>query len=112
MRVGMFALIRPVMTSTDGRCVAAIRWMPAARAFCAKRAISSSTFLPTIIIMSANSSMKMTMNGSGSSGRGASPSSGFGLNSGSINGWPASCASLTFLLKPARLRTPTALISL
>ncbi|KAG0921601.1 hypothetical protein G6F32_015030 [Rhizopus arrhizus] len=112
MRVGMLALIRPVITSTDGRCVARIRWMPAARAFCARRAISSSTFLPTIIIMSANSSMKMTMNGSVSSGRGASPSSGFGLNSGSINGWPASCASFTFLLKPARLRTPTALISL
>ncbi|MNN54533.1 hypothetical protein D3C81_1693550 [compost metagenome] len=62
--------------------------------------------------MSANSSMKMTMNGSVSNGRGASPSSGFGLNSGSIIGWPASCASFTFLLKPARLRTPTALISL
>ncbi len=78
IRVGMLALIRPVITSTDGRCVARIRWMPAARAFCARRAISSSTFLPTIIIMSANSSMKMTMNGSVSSGRGASPSSGFG----------------------------------
>ena len=35
MRVGMLALIRPVITSTDGRCVARIRWMPAARAFCA-----------------------------------------------------------------------------
>ena len=68
MRVGMLALIRPVITSTDGRCVARIRWMPAARAFCASRAISSSTFLPTIIIMSANSSMNTTMNGSGSSG--------------------------------------------
>ena len=28
MRVGMLALIRPVITSTDGRCVARIRWMP------------------------------------------------------------------------------------
>ncbi|MNT95669.1 hypothetical protein D3C72_2375920 [compost metagenome] len=63
MRVGMLALIRPVMTSTDGRWVARIRWMPAARAFCARRAISSSTFLPTIIIMSANSSTTTTMVG-------------------------------------------------
>ena len=61
MRVGMFALMRPVMTSTDGRCVARIRWMPEARAFCARRAISSSTFLPTIIIMSASSSTMTTM---------------------------------------------------
>ena len=56
MRVGMLALIRPVITSTEGRCVARMRWMPEARAFCASRAISSSTFLPTIIIMSASSS--------------------------------------------------------
>ena len=35
MRLGKFALIRPVMTFTDGRCVARIRWMPMARAFCA-----------------------------------------------------------------------------
>jgi len=33
MRVGRFALMTPVMTSTEGRCVARIRWMPAARAF-------------------------------------------------------------------------------
>ncbi len=32
MRVGRLALITPVMTSTEGRCVAMIRWMPAARA--------------------------------------------------------------------------------
>ena len=31
------------MTSTDGRCVARIRWMPAARAFCAMRATLVST---------------------------------------------------------------------
>ena len=31
MRVGMLALIRPVITSTLGRWVARIRWMPAAR---------------------------------------------------------------------------------
>src|SRR5437867_2028369 len=46
MRAGILALMRPVMTSTDGRCVARIRWMPAARAFCAMRATSSSTFFP------------------------------------------------------------------
>jgi hypothetical protein len=28
------ALITPVMTSTEGRCVAMMRWMPAARLFC------------------------------------------------------------------------------
>ncbi len=33
IRVGIFALIRPVITSTDGRCVASTRWIPAARAF-------------------------------------------------------------------------------
>ena len=38
MRAGRLALIRPVMTSTDGRCVARIRWMPTARAICARRA--------------------------------------------------------------------------
>ena len=61
MRDGMFALMSPVITSTDGRCVARIRWMPAARAFCAMRAISSSIFLPVTIIRSASSSMTTTM---------------------------------------------------
>ena len=32
-REGTFALIKPEMTSTDGRCVAKIIWIPAARAF-------------------------------------------------------------------------------
>ena len=32
MREGMLALIRPVITSTDGRWVATTRWIPAARA--------------------------------------------------------------------------------
>ncbi len=79
-RVGIFALIRPVMTSTDGRCVARIRWMPAARAFCASRAISSSIFLPATIIRSASSSITTTISGSVDSGSGASGVSenGFG----------------------------------
>jgi len=33
MRVGMLALMRPVITSTLGRRVARIKWIPAARAF-------------------------------------------------------------------------------
>src|SRR5437879_1130864 len=32
MREGKLALITPVTTSVEGRCVATIRWMPAARA--------------------------------------------------------------------------------
>src|SRR5919198_559288 len=32
IRVGKLALMRPVTTSTDGRCVAMIRWIPTARA--------------------------------------------------------------------------------
>src|SRR4028118_129985 len=32
MRVGKFALMVPVITSTDGRCVAGITWMPAGAA--------------------------------------------------------------------------------
>src|SRR5438034_1893356 len=35
IRVGKFALMSPVTTSTDGRWVAMIRWMPTARAICA-----------------------------------------------------------------------------
>ena len=31
IRVGMLLLIRPVMTLTEGRWVATIRWMPTAR---------------------------------------------------------------------------------
>ena len=64
MRAGRFALMRPVMTSTDGRCVARIRWMPTARAICARRAIDSSTSLLATIIRSASSSMTTTMKGS------------------------------------------------
>ena len=52
------------MTSTDGRCVARIRWMPTARAICASRQIDSSTSLPATIIRSASSSITTMMNGS------------------------------------------------
>ena len=56
MRVGKFALIVPVMTSTEGRCVAMMRWMPAARAICASRWIAPSMSLPATIMRSAISS--------------------------------------------------------
>ncbi len=74
MRVGKFALMTPVMTSTLGRCVASTTCIPAARAFCARRATAASTSLPCCIIRSANSSTTMTIHGS-FSGSGASPSS-------------------------------------
>ncbi len=43
IRLGKLALIRPVITLTDGRWVARIRWMPMARAFCARSASGFST---------------------------------------------------------------------
>ena len=61
MRAGKFALINPVSTSTEGRCVASTRWMPDARAICAKRAILSSTSFGATIIKSANSSIITTI---------------------------------------------------
>ena len=61
IRAGKFALIRPVITSTDGRWVARIRWMPAALAIWASLVIDSSTSLEAIIIKSASSSMTITM---------------------------------------------------
>ena len=61
MRVGKLALMVPVTMSTDGRCVAMIRWMPAARAICASRCTAASISLPATIIRSANSSTTTTM---------------------------------------------------
>ncbi len=61
MRVVMFVLMRPVMMSVDGRCVATTRWIPAARASCASRQIESSTSRAATIMRSASSSMTMTM---------------------------------------------------
>ena len=94
MRVGILALIKPVITSTDGRWVAKIKWMPAARAFWAKRAINSSIFLPAVIIKSANSSTTTTINGSFSNKSG---SSGVMLN-GLTMVWPRALASAIFWL--------------
>ena len=61
IRVGKLALIVPVMTSTDGRCVAMIRWMPEARAICASRWMQASISLPATIIRSAISSTITTI---------------------------------------------------
>ena len=63
IRHGMLLLISPVTTFACGRCVARIRWMPTARAFCAMRTIEPSTSL-LVIIRSASSSMMNTMYGS------------------------------------------------
>ena len=65
IREGTFALIKPVMTSTEGRWVAITKCMPAARAICARRQIESSTSLGATIIRSASSSMMMTICGRG-----------------------------------------------
>ena len=82
-RLGMFALITPVMTSTEGRWVAMTRWMPTARAIWASRQMLVSTSRAATIIRSASSSTTTMMNGSrsydfpvsgsGSSGVGMSP---------------------------------------
>ena len=69
IRLGTFALIIPVITSTDGRCVASTRWIPTARDFCASRMIASSTACGLIIIRSASSSITTSRYGSGSSPR-------------------------------------------
>ena len=56
-RAGTLALMTPVMTFTDGRCVAITRWMPTARAIWAMRQIESSTSRAATIIRSASSSI-------------------------------------------------------
>ena len=61
MRVGKLALMVPVITSTEGRCVDMMRWMPAARAICARRCTAASISLPATIMRSANSSTTTTM---------------------------------------------------
>src|SRR3989338_1340074 len=63
MRVGMFALMSPVMTFTDGRWVERRRCMPTARDICARRTMQASSSRGYICMMSASSSMTMTMYG-------------------------------------------------
>ena len=67
MRVGKLALINPVTTSTDGRCVATIRWMPTARAIWASRTSEFWTSPAETIMRSASSSTTTTQYGSRSS---------------------------------------------
>ena len=62
-RAGTLALIRPVITFTDGRWVAITRWMPTARAIWASRQIDSSTSRAATIMRSASSSITTRMNG-------------------------------------------------
>ena len=57
MRDGMLALMRPVITSMVGRCVASTMWMPTARAMAASRARVDSSSLPVVAMRSANSSI-------------------------------------------------------
>src|SRR3979490_2025815 len=87
MRVGKLALMVPVMTSTEGRCVAMMTWMPAARAIWARRCTAASISLPATSIRSAISSMMTTMKGNGV--RSISSSSKVGRRaSGSMRVWP------------------------
>lgn len=83
MRAGMLLLIRPVTTFACGRCVAMIRWIPTARAFCAMRTIECSTSL-LVIIRSASSSITNTMYGS---------FRGIRASSSGLLGWNASLSS-------------------
>ena len=62
IRDGMFALISPVTTSTDGRCVATTRH-PDRAGHLRDPAIASSTSRGATIIRSASSSITTTMNG-------------------------------------------------
>ena len=63
MRLGKFALMRPVITFTEGRWVARSRWIPIARAFWASIASGVSTSACTVIMRSASSSITMTIMG-------------------------------------------------
>ena len=63
MREGKFAFIIPVMTSTEGLCVARIIWIPTALASCASLWSDSSTLDFAIVIKSASSSMIRTIKG-------------------------------------------------
>ena len=108
----MFALIKPVITSTEGLCVAKSIWIPAALAFWARRAIRCSTFLPTTIIRSANSSTAITIKGNSSNTDGLSSSfSGFLFQRGSVKGSPSSLAFLILEFRPFRFLTESDAIS-
>ena len=61
---GILAFIKPVITFAEGRWVAMIRCIPAARPIWAMRQMESSTSLAATIMRSASSSMMTTMEGS------------------------------------------------
>ena len=63
IRDGTFALIKPVITSTEGLCVAITKCIPAALAFWASLQIDSSTSFAATIIKSASSSIIITICG-------------------------------------------------
>ena len=89
--------------------------IPAALAFWANLAINCSTFLPTTIIKSANSSTAITIKGNSSKfGISSSviPFSGSILKVGSLIGCPDSFAFFTFALKPFKFLTDKAAINL
>ena len=58
---GKFAFMVPVITFTEGLCVAIIKCIPTALANCAILATGVSTSLPDVIIKSANSSITNTI---------------------------------------------------
>ena len=60
---GTFALIIPVITSTEGLCVAITKCIPAALAICANLQIESSTSFGDTIIKSESSSIIITICG-------------------------------------------------
>src|SRR2546422_6345118 len=64
MRQGKLALISPVMTLTDGRCVASTRWIPIARAFWARVARGVSISPCTVSIRSARDRKSTRLNSS------------------------------------------------
>ena len=59
-RLGMLALITPVITLTEGRWVAITRWIPTARAIWARRTTALSTSRPATIMRSFSSSISTT----------------------------------------------------
>ena len=107
IREGRLALMSPVMTSTDGRCVARMRWMPTARAIWARRAIDSSTSLLATIIRSASSSMARMTYGSGAGFPASWPSP-----PGAAPAPSSSSCRRTLRLYWPMLRTPSAASSL
>ena len=66
IRAVMLFFMTPVMTSTEGRCVAIIRCIPTARALAVSRLMELSTSRLATIIRSPSSSMTITIFGSGS----------------------------------------------